>query len=64
MKTVIDKECRKKRIRWRWRSHELTKMSGTQTLGMGLRRNPFTVSLGGYEIYVYSFGVKGTLWEV
>jgi len=39
-------------------------MSGTQKFGMGLRRNPFTVSLRGYETYVSSFGLKGTLWEV
>ena len=63
MKIVINNECKKERIKWEWRSHEQTKMSGTQTLVMGLRRKPFTVGLRGYEIYISSFGLKGTLWR-
>jgi len=39
-------------------------MGGTQTLGMSLRRNPFTVNLRGYEIYISSLGLKGTFLGV
>jgi len=31
-------------------------------MGMGLMRNPFTVNLRGYEIYISGLGLNRTWW--